>query len=141
MSFSHSFTLPKRTASLTKLCFFRTHKTGLRQLRRLSVVLVAEDKQSEWAFSPLKFLGTYLLLEDFRSRSWAEGGGSGSPASKKQHTGLLNLTDDSDLRSSGIFQAGCRCRRGGNVSTAHVTQLHFQVQSAELLESIPIFYH
>lgn len=71
-----------------------------------------EYKQSGWAFSPLKSPGTYVLLEDFRSRSWADGGGGGSPVFKKWNVGLLNLTDDSDLPSSGIFQAGCRRRRG-----------------------------
>lgn len=104
---------------------------------------MAEDKQSEWAFSSLKFLGTYLLLEDFRSRSWAEGRGGGFPASKKWHTGLLNLTDDSDLRSSifGDFPSRAQVPERREREYSHVTQLHFQVQSAALLESIPIFYH
>lgn len=88
---------------------------------------MVEYKQSGWAFSRVKFPGTHLLLEDFRSRSWAAGGGGGSPGFEKQHTGLLNLTDDSDLHSSGIFQAGCRRIRGWKVRTAHVTQLHFRV--------------
>lgn len=83
--------------------------------------------QSGWAFSRFKFPGTHLLLEDFRSRSWAAGGGGGSPVFEKRHPGLLNLTDDSDLHSSGIFQAGCRRIRGWKVRAAHVTQLHFRV--------------
>lgn len=84
-------------------------------------------QQSGGAFSPLESPGTYVLLEDFRSRSWADSGGGGSPVFKQWNTGLLNLTDDSDLPSSGIFQAGCRRRRGWKVRTAHVTQLHFRV--------------
>lgn len=70
----------------------------------------------------------FLLHEDFRSRSWAEKVEEAVLLSPRSDTRVcLIRQDDSDLPPSGIFQAGCRRRRGGKVRTAHMTQLYFQV--------------
>lgn len=92
--------------------------------------------------SPLNFLGTDLLHEDFRSRSWAQKVEEVLLSPRSDTRVCCIRQDGSDLPSSGIFQAGCRRKRGGKVRTAHLTQLHFQVpkrRAAGINTTTPLF--
>lgn len=128
MDFSHLSTLPKYTRSLsTQLCFFRTPQTVRWTTAKLfQWISGAGDKQSEGAFSPSRFPDTYLLLEDFHSGSWAEGGGGGSPAPEHRFA-EFDRQAVSDLRGFSEQDAGASREAEGRERTAHVTQLHFQV--------------
>lgn len=139
MNFSHLFTLPKRTASLS-FVFSGPTKLVLDNCEGFQWFLWRRINKANGLFLPWNFSAHIYFLKISVlgvGQKKVEEVAFLPPRSGTRVCWIWRTTAIFDLRSSGIFQAGRRCRRGGNVSTPTWPNFTFRFKAQRCWNQYP----